>query len=79
MALASERRLVRGSDVRELGLSPQLLIKLHNEGRLQRVSRGVYSLPDAPVTIGMDVTLEARGVGGWSRWMTLAASRASTA
>jgi len=50
MALASDRRLVRGSDVRELGLSPQLLIKLHNDGRLQRVSRGVYSLPDAPVT-----------------------------
>lgn len=50
MALASERRLVRGSDVCELGLSPQLLIKLHNDGRLQRVARGVYSPPDAPVT-----------------------------
>jgi len=50
MDLASDRRLIRGSDVRELGLSPQLLIRLHNDGRLRRVSRGVYSLPDAPIT-----------------------------
>jgi predicted transcriptional regulator of viral defense system len=50
LTLAAARRLVRGSDVRELGLSPQLLIKLHGDGRLQRVSRGVYSLPDAVAT-----------------------------
>jgi predicted transcriptional regulator of viral defense system len=48
--LAAHRRLVRGADVREVGASPQLLIKLHHAGKLQRVARGVYSLPDAPVT-----------------------------
>jgi predicted transcriptional regulator of viral defense system len=41
---------VRGSDAREVGASPQLLIKLHHAGKLRRVARGIYSLPDAPVT-----------------------------
>lgn len=48
--LAAERRLLRGEDAREVGASPQLLIKLYQAGKLQRVARGVYSLPDAPVT-----------------------------
>jgi predicted transcriptional regulator of viral defense system len=50
LALAASRRLVRGSDAREIGASPQLLIKLLHAGRLTRVARGLYSLPDAPVT-----------------------------
>src|SRR5688572_11905701 len=50
MTLAAGRRLLRGSDLHDVGLSPQLLIKLHQAGKLQRVSRGVYSLPDVPVT-----------------------------
>jgi predicted transcriptional regulator of viral defense system len=48
--LAVYRRLLRGADAREVGASPQLLIKLHQVGKLQRVARGMYSLPDAPVT-----------------------------
>lgn len=48
--LAAHRRLLRGADAREVGASPQLLIKLHHAGKLQRVARGVYSLPDAPIT-----------------------------
>lgn len=50
MALAADRRLLRGSDLHDVGLSPQLLIKLHQAGKLQRVSRGVYSLPHVPIT-----------------------------
>jgi predicted transcriptional regulator of viral defense system len=50
LALAASRRLVRGADAREVGASPQLLIKLHHAGRLIRVARGVYSLPGAPIT-----------------------------
>lgn len=50
LKLATSRRLLRGSDAREIGVSPQLLIKLYQTGRLQRVARGMYSLPDAPVT-----------------------------
>ena len=50
LALAASRRLLRGSDARDIGVSPQLLIKLLRAGRLTRVARGLYSLPDAPVT-----------------------------
>lgn len=50
LELAASRRLLRGSDAREIGVSPQLLIKLQQAGRLVRVARGVYSLPDAPIT-----------------------------
>jgi predicted transcriptional regulator of viral defense system len=48
--LATHRRFLSGVDAREVGASPQLLIKLHRAGKLQRVARGIYSLPDAPVT-----------------------------
>lgn len=50
LALAARRRLLRGADAREIGASPQLLIRLFQAGRLTRVARGIYSLPDAPVT-----------------------------
>ena len=33
-----------------MGWSPQLLIKLEQNGKLQRISRGLYSLPDIPMT-----------------------------
>lgn len=36
--------------MRAHGWSPQLLIKLEQTGRLQRVTRGLYSLPDSPMT-----------------------------
>lgn len=50
LELAASRRLLRGADARDIGVSPQLLIKLQQAGRLVRVARGVYSLPDAPLT-----------------------------
>jgi predicted transcriptional regulator of viral defense system len=50
LQLAGTRKVLRGADARELGVSPQLLVKLHNMGRLQRVARGVYSLPGTPIT-----------------------------
>ena len=45
LALASEKHLLRAGDLSEHGLSPQLLIKLHQAGKLERVARGGYSLP----------------------------------
>jgi predicted transcriptional regulator of viral defense system len=36
--------------VRQHGCPPQLLLSLHKAGKLQRVARGLYSLPDAEVT-----------------------------
>ena len=50
LELAASRRLLRGADARDIGVSPQLLIKLQQARRLVRVARGVYSLPDAPLT-----------------------------
>ncbi|HLO93746.1 MAG TPA: type IV toxin-antitoxin system AbiEi family antitoxin domain-containing protein [Burkholderiaceae bacterium] len=50
LELARHRRVLRAADVREHGWSPQLLIRLHQAGKLQRFSRGLYGLPDAEVT-----------------------------
>ena len=48
--LAQSQRLLSAADVRAQGWSPQLLIKLEQSGKLQRVTRGLYSLPDSPLT-----------------------------
>jgi len=50
LELARHRRVLRASDVRAHGWSPQLLIRLHQLGKLQRIARGLYGLPDADVT-----------------------------
>jgi predicted transcriptional regulator of viral defense system len=48
--LARRQRLLRAADVRAQGWSPQLLIRLQATGQLERVARGIYSLPDADFT-----------------------------
>ncbi len=48
--LAQRQRLLSAADVRAQGWSPQLLIKLEQSGKLQRIARGLYSLPDSPPT-----------------------------
>jgi len=50
LELARHRRVLRAADVREQGWSPQLLIRLHQSGKLHRLGRGLYALPDAEVT-----------------------------
>ncbi len=50
LELARHRRMVRAEDVYALGWSPQLQIRLHQQGKLQRLARGLYGLPDADVT-----------------------------
>ena len=50
LELARSRRVLRAADVREHGWSPQLLLRLHQAGRLQRFARGLYGLPDAEIT-----------------------------
>ncbi len=47
LEIAQRQRLLSAVDVRAHGCSPQLLIKLEQSGKLQRVSRGLYSLPDS--------------------------------
>ena len=48
--LARHRRVLRAADVRDHSWSPQLLLSLHQSGKLQRVARGLYSLPNAEIT-----------------------------
>ena len=50
LELAHRQRLLKAADVRARGWSPQLLLKLHQAGKLQRAARGLYSLPDAQPT-----------------------------
>lgn len=50
LQLARHRRVLRAEDVRAHGWSPQLLIRLHQLGKPQRIARGLYGLPDAEVT-----------------------------
>ncbi|WP_066261670.1 type IV toxin-antitoxin system AbiEi family antitoxin domain-containing protein [Hydrogenophaga flava] len=50
LELARQRHVLRAADVRAQGWSPQLLIRLHQTGKLQRFARGLYGLPDAEVT-----------------------------
>ena len=47
LALAERQRSLRAADVRGQGCSPQLLLKLYQAGKLQRLARGVYGLPHA--------------------------------
>ena len=48
--IAYRQRLLSAADVRAQGCSPQLLQKLEQSGQLQRVARGLYSLPDSTWT-----------------------------
>ena len=48
--LAAERGLIRPRDLTERGLPTVALTRLVRQGRLQRVGRGLYALPDRPVS-----------------------------
>lgn len=50
LELARHLRMVRAEDVYALGWSPQLQIRLHQQGKLQRIAHGLYGLPDADIT-----------------------------
>lgn len=50
LALASSAALVRARDVAALPLPTIILSRLVRDGRLKRVGRGVYALPDRPLS-----------------------------
>ncbi|MBC7480700.1 MAG: type IV toxin-antitoxin system AbiEi family antitoxin domain-containing protein [Rhizobacter sp.] len=50
LEFAQRQLLLGAADVRAHGWSPQLLVKLAQSGKLQRIARGLYSLPDSPMT-----------------------------
>jgi predicted transcriptional regulator of viral defense system len=48
--LVREQGVVRSSDLKSRGIPREYLSRLHNEGVLERASRGVYYLPDTDLT-----------------------------
>lgn len=50
LALAEQRPLLRARDLAALGLPTMALSRLVAAGRLERVSRGLYSLPGRPLS-----------------------------
>lgn len=45
-----EHGLVRPRDIEAIGLPREYLIRLHRQGKLNRMGRGIYTLPDANIT-----------------------------
>lgn len=50
LRLAARQPLVRPRDVEALGIARESLLRLYRKGLLVRPARGVYALPEAPVT-----------------------------
>lgn len=50
LEMARKRPLLRARDLAELGLPTMALSRLVAAGKLQRVTRGVYSLPQRPIS-----------------------------
>ena len=50
MQYIAEHGIVRPRDIEAIGLPRQYLIRLHYQGKLNRPTRGIYTLPDADVT-----------------------------
>jgi predicted transcriptional regulator of viral defense system len=49
LELAEGREVLPLADIREVGLSRSVVTRLVRDGRLERVGRGLYRRPDAPV------------------------------
>jgi predicted transcriptional regulator of viral defense system len=50
MQYVGEHGIVRPRDIEAIGLPREYLLRLHRQGRLNRPTRGIYTLPDADVT-----------------------------
>jgi predicted transcriptional regulator of viral defense system len=50
LSLARELPFVRPRDVEGIGVPREYLLRLHRSGQLERVGRGLYRLPNSPVT-----------------------------
>lgn len=50
MQYIGEHGMVRPRDIEAIGLPREYLVRLHRQGKLNRSSRGIYTLPDANVT-----------------------------
>lgn len=50
LKLAEDRGMIRAQDVQAAGISRNYLYEMHKDGLLVKVSRGIYMLPEAPIT-----------------------------
>jgi len=50
MQYIGEHGIVRPRDIEAIGLPRQYLVRLHDQGKLTRPGRGIYTLADAKVT-----------------------------
>lgn len=48
--IAREKGLIRANDIEVAGISRNYLYLLHKAGLLRKTARGLYALPDAPIT-----------------------------
>lgn len=57
LALAHHRGLIRSSDLNSTGIPRAYLTRLVQAGRLEKAGRGIYQLPDKPLTenVGMEI------------------------
>jgi predicted transcriptional regulator of viral defense system len=50
MQYVRQNGMVRPRDIELIGIPREYLLRLHRQGKLNRTSRGIYSLPDAAIT-----------------------------
>lgn len=62
LKLARRARGVTPRELAEQGIHRQVLTRLVAEGQIQRVARGVYRLPEQPITEGHGLALAAAAV-----------------
>lgn len=64
LALAKRQPLVRPRDVEARGIARESLLRLFRQGLLVRQARGVYALPDSPVTEHHSLAIAAKRTPG---------------
>ena len=62
LGLAAHQPLVRPRDVEALGIARESLLRLYRKGLLVRHARGVYALPQTPVTEHHSLAIAAKRV-----------------
>lgn len=64
LALAKRQPLVRSRDVEARGIARESLLRLYRQGLLVRQARGVYALPESPVTEHHSLAIAAKRTPG---------------
>jgi len=60
LAIAQEQGLISGSDLKSYGIPGSLLNRLHDQGKLMRVARGIYMLPDRDFDPYLDFAITSK-------------------